>query len=116
MYRVIKASSQNKLNSKEIRSLVGQSQYENLYKQGCMLMDDEIVNQYGDVKVNYAPGDCTGVKKSDGRIEITHQIYADFKSESSRDQSAYAEIKAECINSKIRNISLSYFNDEMEYE
>lgn len=115
MYRMVKASTDTTLSSKQVHKMMGQSKYEQLYKQACMLVDDEITNQYGDVDVKYDPGDCTAKQKDDGAT-ITSQIYAKFKTEEGKSKDCYAEVVSEWDGNKIISNKVSHFSDEVEYE
>lgn len=109
----IKAS--DNMTSKDVLETIGQSKYEALYKECCMLVDDEITNQYGDVDVKYDPGDCTAVQN--GNITtITSQIYAKFTTEAGREKNCYAEVQSTWDGSKITKNKVTHFSDDVEWE
>lgn len=120
MYRVIRAATEQKLDDRAVLKLIGRSQYDQLYKAACRKVDDEIVNQYGDVEVTkWTNGGCSATAVSQNRYAITSEIYADFISDRGESISCYAETRCTFDASSPRTYlspEVIYFNDEMEYE
>lgn len=112
----IKAS--DNMTSKEVHQMMGQSKYEALYKECCMLVDDEITNQYGDVDVKYDPGDCTASTTRGAFLAVHSQIYAKFTTEAGREKNCYAEVESiwDSKAKKITESKVTHFSDDVEWE
>ena len=114
MKRVIKASTT--LNDVDVLHLIGRRNYDQLYKQCCFKVDDEIYNQYDDQDVHYQNSLCTAVDNGDGIYTIKSTIHADFVSDLGNKKFCYAELESTFDGSRVSQPVVTFFTDEVEYQ
>jgi len=114
MKRVIKASTT--LNDVDVLHLIGRRNYDQLYKQCCFKVDDEIYNQYDDQDVNYENSLCTATDNGDGTYTIKSTIHADFLSDRGNKKFCYAELESVFDGSTVSQPVVTFFTDEVEYQ
>jgi hypothetical protein len=97
--------------------LIGREQYDQLYKQACFLVDDEICNQYGeDVEVSYQNSGCTGIQINATSARLTSKIHVSFLSDRDRQINCYAEVESIFARGSVSDLTVTYFDDNVPYE